>query len=327
MGKTGKENPEEEIFFQHYFQKALVIGKYFCYQIDLAEEVAQLSVIKLYLWKDKIVNTDKWIYQVARNYSLQIIKKQKKSAELELHLKHKKEQEEYSDLAEHPDLNQIFNELPTEFLDKKDIELAMDFYCNGFDKQKLVEKYDLDLSKVSEKLYHIRQEIILFLKFTGEFMFIPQIAGTRLNRNIHNFIRKLKHCLETLDFSELIAYTDNIDEIENLKNARKLIKLLHYKLRYIENGKYRLIIFYLTDKKMPYIIIFDVELADWKKIRMISRPVLPTRIIRINQAMEVSDEIYLKVKQEGDYLLNKEEAEKLINSMDTMDTTDLLLQK
>ena len=321
MGNFSKENSYEELNYQHYYQKALTIGKYFCHQIDLAEEVAQLTVIKLFLWKDKVECPDKWIYQVARNNSLQIINKQKKSAELILLLKRKQEQEQYSALVECPDLDKILHELPTEFLDTKDRELAIDFYCNGIDKSQLIEKYKLDDIKLSEKLYHIRQEVILYLKFTGDFTFIPKISGTRLNRNILNFIRKLKHCMETMDFTQLAPYADNIEELEKLKEAQKFVKLLNYELKHREKGKYSLFISYLTDKTFPFVIMFDIKLADWKKIRVISRLVVPKKVFRINQKLDGNDILLTKRTQNGNNLLSKAEADKILNKLDT---TDLL---
>jgi hypothetical protein len=62
MGNYAEKNIFEEKYYGQYFQKALSIGNYYCRDFDLAQEVAQLTIIKLYLWGDQVVN----LYQLRR---------------------------------------------------------------------------------------------------------------------------------------------------------------------------------------------------------------------------------------------------------------------
>ena len=215
MSKNRQENLVEEDFYTHYFQKALSIGEYFCHKPDYAQEIAQLTTIKLFLWKDKIEKPDKWVYQVARNYSLQLLQKVKANNEFINFCGQNEAEASFPELIEHPDLENVLNEIQEEFIKTGDIQLARDYFINEQEIDDLIGRYSLSQAKLSEKLYNIRQEIILYLKFNSGFKVVGKIPGTRLNRNIMNFIHKLKESLETHDFTEIIRFMEKPSDPED----------------------------------------------------------------------------------------------------------------
>ena len=298
----------EENFYTHYYQKALSIGEYFCRKSDYAQEITQLTTIKLFLWRDKIEKPDKWVYRVARNYSLQLLKKIQTNTEFIDSIGQNETEASFPELIEHLDLDNVLHEIPLEFINTGDFALARDYFIRELEFNDLVERYSLSPVKLSEKLYNIRQEIILYLKFNSGFKIVGKIPGTRLNRNIMNFIHKLKESLEMRDFTEIIRYMDKPTNLEDLKKVKIVQKVLRYELHYLEPGIYRLHVIYLLEGNIPYTISLKIKLTNWKKIRVISELKLPSKVIKISHE-DVDDyaRMLLIKKYSGENLLNNDE--------------------
>jgi hypothetical protein len=318
MGENGRKNFSEEEFYSHYYQKALSIGKYFCHTTELAQEIAQLTSIKLFLWKDKVQKPDQWVYQVARNYAFQLLKTYEKEGSFQETLQHVVKAEKYPNLMDMPKLEAVLSDVPASFLSDTEKEIAKDYFVKGLKLGQLVKNYAISEKSINEKIYHIKQEIILFLRFGTEFKMIPKIAGTHLNSNIMYFLRKLKNSLETQNFSILSGYIDNSVDLNKLVRAEKLVSIINYELRYNAPGTYRLLTAFLTDKKFPYAIAFTIKLTDYKKIRIISEPTLTERVVKFSPK-DMTDETKLinARKIDGSQVLSRDEALKLISKIKT----------
>ena len=318
MGENGQKNFSEEQFYDHYYQKALSIGKYFCHTNELAQEIAQLTSIKLFLWKDKVQKPEQWIYQVARNYAFQLLKSNKIEGDLKKKLQLTVQEENYPDLLEMPKLKAVLDDVPDSFLTETEKDIAKDYFVKGIQLEQLLEKYSISYESINEKIYHIKQEIILFLRFGTVFKMIPKIAGTHLNSNIMYFIRKLKHSLETQNFSELSGYLDGSIELDKLSQVEKLEKIINYELRYREPGIYRLICTFLADRKFPYNIAFTIKLTDYKKIRIISEPGLTTKVLKISPESLTEEVKLMNAKKiDGSQVLTLAEVQELEKKIKT----------
>ena len=318
MGENGQKNFSEEQFYDHYYQKALSIGKYFCHTNELAQEIAQLTSIKLFLWKDKVQKPEQWIYQVARNYAYQLMKKNKTEKEFQNILQNIFQSDAYPELIEMPQLEFVISKIPSSFLSDNEKLIAVDYFINKFTTDQLIKKHDLTEDNVNENIYHIKQEIILFLRFGTDFKMIPKIAGTHLNSNIMYFIRKLKHSLETQNFSELSGYLDSSIVLDKLTQVEKLEKIINYELRYREPGIYRLICTFLTDRKFPYNIAFTIKLTDYKKIRIISEPRITTKVVKISPESLTDDVKLMNARKiDGSQVLSIDEVRELEKKLKT----------
>jgi len=318
MGENGQKKNSEEQFYNHYYQKALSIGQYFCHTNELAQEIAQLTSIKLFLWKDKVQKPDQWIYQVARNYAYQLMKKNKTEKEFQYLLQKIIQSDAYPELIEMPQLEFVISKIPSSFLSDNEKLIAVDYFINKFTTDQLIKKHDLTEDNVNENIYHIKQEIILFLRFGTDFKMIPKIAGTHLNSNIMYFIRKLKHSLETQNFSELSGYLDSSIVLDKLTQVEKLEKIINYELRYREPGIYRLICTFLTDRKFPYNIAFTIKLTDYKKIRIISEPRITTKVVKISPESLTDDVKLMNARKiDGSQVLSIDEVRELEKKLKT----------
>jgi hypothetical protein len=314
LSEAWQDKFSEDSFYSHYYQKALTIGEHFCHKSHIAQEIAQLTTIKLFLWKERVEKPDKWVYQVARNFSLQMLDRLKSDTEFLQLIGAVSEAENYPDLIDHPNLEKIISEIPPEIFCESDRELARDYYVQEKDAGYLAEIYNLSEDSIIPKLYNIRQEIILYIKFTGNFKIICKVPGTKLNRNIMYLIEKLKQSLETQDFREVGKYLDSDKHLDSLKTARIVHKVHSYELSFLNPGLYRLNAIYLLENNVPYVISIDIQLADWKRIRIVSDFKFCKKIVKISRE-EVDDNIRrLKLrKHNGELLLSKEEILEIID--------------
>lgn len=318
MGENGKINFSEEQFYDHYYQKALSIGRYLCHTNELAQEIAQLTSIKLFLWKDRVQKPDQWIYQVARNYAYQLMKNNKSERDFHKALSRIIQSNSLPELIKIPHLETAISDIPASFLSEEEKLIAVDHFVHELGREQLITKYELSEDSLNEKIYHIKQEIILFLRFGTDFKVIPKIAGTHLNSNIMYFIRKLKHSLESQEFSELMRYIDTTIELVKLVKVEKLKKIINYELHYKEPGIYRLICTFLTEKNFPYILAFTIQLTDYKKIKIISEPTLTTKVLKISPD-SITDEVKLAHarKIDGSQILSLEEVKNMEKKLKT----------
>lgn len=323
MVKNLNKKTETEIFFENAYNKALNIGRYFCKDNDLAKEIAQLTTVKLYYKKDEVKSPDKWIYQVARNNALQILKKQQRNQELNREIELMKKNDNLPDVIEHPQLEKVILDLPSGFMNDIDKNIAFDYFCNDLKKSQISAKYDIDMSKINDKLYHLRQEIILYLKLEGDFFYIRNISGTRLNRNINNFIQRFTECLNKKDYSNLSHFTDNFKDFEVFNELPCIDKIKTFEIKK-KNNEYKLMIICLTAEEDPFVTFFTVTFKDFKKIDSISKPALPDKAYRVNSKDLGEFTSVLKLrKRNGQFYCTKKEIDEIIRITGAVDEMKL----
>lgn len=262
------------------FEKAKFIALKYVKEIDIAEEVAQLTSIKLYLNYDKIDKTkiNSWLFSVTRNLCMDIHRKQKKTQEL---------------LVDPLDLSKNFSHEATElnedldldiyaFISVADKKILKKYYNQNVPLAKLAQDFKIKKDKLRRKIYSLENEIKLFHLINSDVVYFNPIPSTSLAKKINNFFKNLSKSLENYDLSSMKRYCK--DAI--IHDSIKKIKIKSYetcKIKVIEDNNYNIIIAYLDFEKQLKVFNIRFTITKSGNIQVLEMPILPEKVLILDK--------------------------------------------
>jgi len=291
-------------------QKAYYVSIHYIHEIDMAKDIAQATAIKYYLNEEKIEKkkSNSWIYTVSKNLSFNYLKKHKKEF---TYVDSYFEQEQYSkkdDTKEILDIDDIV------IFSIKEKNLLKQYYAVSADLSLLARKTGIKKKILRNKIYVLEQEIKLFELLNDGILRTKSIPGTKLHRNIQNFLRRLKTCLDNNDLLKMKYYFSNCtinDEVSSIN----IKEIAQYDIDILEKNKYMLNIGYfdLEDEVKFFRIRF--EISEGSTINVIEFPIMPKKVFSFD-AKEIPIEILRQMQsnKKGVIPLTQKEFDKLIES-------------
>ncbi len=262
------------------FEKAKFIALKYVKEIDIAEEVAQLTSIKLYLNYDKIDKTkiDNWLFSVTRNLCMDIHRKQKKTQELLV---------DPLDLSkniahEATEINEDLNLDIYDFISVADRKLLKKYYNQNVSLPKLAQDFKIKKEKLRRKIHSLENEIKLFHLINSDVIYFNPIPNTNLARKINNFFKTLSKSLENDDLSSMKRYCKGAI----INDSIKKVKIKSYetcKIKVIENNNYNIIIAYLDFEKQLKVFNIRFTITKSGNIQVLEMPILPEKVLILDK--------------------------------------------
>jgi DNA-directed RNA polymerase specialized sigma24 family protein len=291
-------------------QNAFQVASHFLSDADSAQEIAQLTAIECFLNEEnmRIDTLHNWIYTVAKNKSLNLIKVQNKKLDIDPNLLATTIQAE--ETVDEIEFSEILSEIPKSIINLKDRKILQHALDRG------LKKAARDLNKNEDsfriKIYRLKQELILYQKLSSGMKTLDPIPGTRLHNNLLNFLRKLKTCLENNDFCFFVDFELD-DESRRRLEATSINRIVKYQLDIIKQNFYEVIVFYFDHKEMLDSIRFQISVDPHSRLKFITLPQMPKKIIKINNKNIPADlKAKLKPNKAGLLPLSREELDKEI---------------
>lgn len=277
------------------FEKAKYIAIRYVKDIDLAEEIAQLSSIQLFLNYGKIEKSkiNCWLFTVTRNLCMDLYRKNKKDLEIFVD---PVELSESSIIQAIEDEEQLDIDV-YDFISEADKKLLKKYYYQNIPISKLARDFKIKVKQLKQKIYSLENEIKLYHLVNSDVVYFKLVPTTKLTKQVNNFIKALIKALEKSDFVSMKRYCKDAIIHKSIEN----IKIKSYeacKIKVIEKDKYQIIIGYLDYENQ--IKVFNIKFTITKSgnIQVLEMPIIPKRVL-------VLDKKYIDPKSSVKELLNR----------------------
>jgi len=296
--------------YDKILQKAYQISMYYVKEDDTAKDIAQATAIKYFLNVEKINNekSNNWIFTVSKNLSLNHLKKYKRE------LVYSNTYFEEKNFENYPKTKKILTIDDIKIFNVKERNLLKQYYENSGDINKLVRKSKLNTKVLKNKIYNLEQERKLFELIYFGVQRTKSLPGTKLHRNIQNFLKKLKYSLNNGDLMKMKHYFSGCiinDEVSSIK----IKKIIQYDIDILETNKYLLNIGYHDSLKAIKFFRIRFEISEGSTINVIEFLIMPKKVFAFN-AKEIPIEILRQMQpnEKGVTDLTQDEFAKLLKS-------------
>ncbi|KQC07258.1 MAG: hypothetical protein APR54_06195, partial [Candidatus Cloacimonas sp. SDB] len=230
---------EDAIDYNLVLRKAYQVSMHYVHENDVAKDIAQAAAIKYYLNVEKIEKTksNSWIYTVSKNLSLNYLNKNKRELEYSRDFFEKKLQVEKKNNKTSLNIDEI------DVINAKERELLKRYYAVSGNLSLLAKQIGIKKEVLRQKIYRLEQEVKLFEVMRNGIISTNSIPGTKLNRNIKNFLSKLKICLNNNNLYKMKHYFSNC-KISNEVREIEIAEIAQYDIDIIEKNKFMLNIGY-----------------------------------------------------------------------------------
>jgi len=283
---------------------------YYVKEDDTAKDIAQTTAIKYFLNVDKIKNekSNTWIFTVSKNLSLNHLKRYKKEVLYSNSYFEKKL------LKDQPETKNTLTIDNIKIFNVKERDLLKQYYENSADINKLARKSKLKKKVLQNKIYNLEQERKLFELIYFGIQRTKSLPGTKLHRNIQNFLSKLLICLNNCDLMKMKHYFSECiinDEVSSIK----IKKIVQYDIDILEKNKYLLNIGYHDPSNTVKFFRIRFEISEGSTINVIEFPIMPKKVFAFN-AKEIPVEILRQMQpnKKGVTDLTQDEFAKLLKS-------------
>ncbi len=287
--------------------KAYQVSMHYIKEIDMAKDIAQATAIKYYLNEEKIETnrSDSWIFKVSKNLSFSYLKKNKRELNYSNSYFEEKLYTENADIKEPLDINTI------DIINAKERALLKKYYEVSLDLSLLAKKTGIKRNVLRQKIYRLEQEIKLFELIRDGVICTKSIPGTKLHRNIKNFLNKLKMCLANDKLMEMKHYFSDC-KINNEVSLINIKKIVQYDIDILEQNKYLLNIGYHDPKNEVKFFRIRFEISAGSTINVIEFPIMPKKVFAFD-AKDIPIEILrqMKVNEKGVIPLSQDEIDEL----------------
>jgi RNA polymerase sigma factor (sigma-70 family) len=277
------------------FEKAKFIAIKYVKDIDIAEDIAQLSSIQLYLNYDKINKTkiNSWFFVVIRNLCMDYHRKKSKDDELLV---------DPLELSQNIAFNQshTMDELDInayDFISVSDKKLLKKYYNDNVPVSKLAQDFKIKTQQLKRKIYSLENEIKLFHLVGSDIVYFNPIPTTKLTKKINNFINTLIKALDKSDFSSMTKYCKDAI-IHDSINKIQIKSYETCKIKVIDDKIYQIIIGYLDLENQIKIFNIKFTITDSGNIQVLEMPIFPKRVL-------ILDKKYVDPKNSEKELLNR----------------------
>ena len=312
---------EVAVDYNGILQKAYKVSMYYVKEDDTAKDIAQATAIKYYLNCETIdmKGSNSWIYKVSKNLSLNHLKKSKRV------LIYSNSYFEDKIYANSLSQKEILGIEDIEIFNIKEKQLLREYYEKSSNLGKLSKKYKMKLSVLKNKIYNLEKERKLFELIHEGVISTSSIPGTKLHRNIQNFLSKLKICLQNNDLSKMKHYFSKC-VINDEVNSIQIKKIVQYDIDILGHDKFMLNIGYKDPFNEVNFFRLSLEISNGSTINVIEFPIVPKKVFASN-VNEIPIEVLrqLQVNEKGVVPLSQEDIMKLIETQ--KDKIKVLVEK
>ncbi len=297
-----------EDIYNEIFHKAKIIALRYIADENIAEEIAQLTLIQYYFNEKNILREKRtnWIFKVSKNFCMNHFNSNNKQAKLYRELMI--EQVQYHDNSEKQKVknNSKYNEdnfsLDNyDFLSVEDKKILNKYLYVTSNIKKLSQDFKIKEMTLRNKIRNLLKEIEFFHLLERKVIGFETIPGTKFHYNIRNCLRKITSSLNSNNINLLVGYfksckiNDGIDSI-NIQEIKS------YKIRFDSDSSYNLIIAYIDFSNNLKFFDIKFKLTDNFSIHILEFPRFPKKVYRFNEKyVDETTNINILQDQKGVY--------------------------
>lgn len=310
---------QDAVDYNLVLSKAYQVSMHYVHENDMANDIAQATAIKYYLNKEKIEKKKikSWIFTVSKNLSFNYLKKCKRELYYFRNFFEEKLQVEDRNTRTSLDIDEI------DVINTKEKKLLKQYYAISGKLSLLAKQTGTKKEILRQKIYRLEQEVKLFELISDGVISTKSIPGTKLHRNIVNFLNKLKTCLNECDLLKM-KYCFSKCKINDEVSTIKIAKIAQYDIDILERNKFMLNIGYYNLENEVKFFRLRFEISEGSTIKVIEFPIMPKKVISFD-AKEIPIEILRQFQpnEKGVISLSQDEADELLKSQ--KDKIDVLI--
>jgi DNA-directed RNA polymerase specialized sigma24 family protein len=299
--------------YEEITKSAFQIASFYLADEDSAKEIAQLTAIECFVNKENLKQETltNWVFTVAKNKSLNLIKSQNRKLDYDPLILAKTTLDENL-FEQKMDLITLLTQIPMNVINQKDRKLLLHAFQRG------VKNAARDLNRNEQsfrlKIYRLKQELILYHRLESGFKRLNPIPGTRLHHNLMNFIKRIGVCLNNNDFCFLDEF--ELDEKSRYRLEQTSIRrVVKYQIDILKKNLYLFFVAFFDTNGNMKSLRFQIIANSGNRLQISTLPELPQKIIKINNR-DIPTELKEKLKPDKNGLipLFREELDKELNS-------------
>ena len=302
---------QNKVDYNLVLHKAYQVSMHYVHENDMAKDIAQATAIKYYLNVEKIekAKSNAWIYTVSKNLSINYLKKMKKELSYSSDFFENKIQAKNNDDKSISDIDEI------DMINIKEREMLKRYYAASGNLSLLAKQTGIKKEVLRQKIYRLEQEVKLFELMQDGIISTNSIPGTKLHRNIKNFLNKLKICLDNDNLTKMKNYF-SICKINNEVMDIKIAKIAQYDIDIIGKNKFMLNIGYYDLENNVKFFRLRFELSVGSTIKVIEFPIMPKKVIAFD-AKEIPIEVLRQFQpnEKGVITISQDEADELLEPL------------
>ena len=262
-------------------EKSKFIALKYVKDIDVAEEIAQLSSIQLYLNYDKIdkAKLSNWLFTVTRNLCMDFHRERSKSKEI---LVDPLEMSQVIAFEKDHTMEELDFDV-YDFITEADKNLLKKYYNQNVAISKLAKDFKIKQNQLKRKIYSLENEIKQFHLINSDVVYFNPVPTTKLTKKIDNFIKVLVKALKNNDLVSMKRYCKDAiihDSIEKIK-----IKSFEVcKIKITKDNAYQLVIGYLDFNNQVKFFNVKFIITELGGIQVLEMPIMPKRVLVLDKA-------------------------------------------
>lgn len=261
-------------------EKAKYIALKYVKNVDIAEEIAQLSSIQLYLNYAKIDKSkiNSWLFTVTRNLCMDYFRENKTNKEV---LVDSKELENFVPFENEFPVRELDLDLYS-FISDRDKRILKRYYYENHSITKLAQSFKIKQDQLKYKIYLLESEIKLFHLFDNQGVYFKPVPATKLTKNINRFISVLTVALKNNDLNSMKKYCKDAiihDSIEKIK-----IKSYETsKIKVESKDNFLIVVGYLDFEDNIRVFNIRFTITESNSIRVLEMPIIPNKVLVIDK--------------------------------------------
>jgi DNA-directed RNA polymerase specialized sigma24 family protein len=279
----------EDKLYNDIFTKSKSIAFKYINDTNVAEEIAQLTLIQFYLNKEKVdpAKTSNWIFTVTKNFCMDHYKTNNKQSDLTLEMMHyqdinSKAEDFKEDDSTNSQVDIVIDLDKYDFINPKDKKIISKYLYVSSDIKKLSKDFKIKEMTLRNKIRSLLNEIKHFHLIESGIIDFTPIKGTKFNRNISNCLNKLVQALNNNEINTLAGYFKGCKVNESIELI-KINRIDTYKVKLGKNGAHKLLIAYYDDSKSFKIFSINFTVNKDNSIHLTELPIFPKSVIAINK--------------------------------------------
>ncbi len=276
-----------ERYYDRVYTTAKKVAFLYIKNADDVEDIIQLTLMQFYLNKDKITEEKiyNWVFTVTKNFCMQYFRSRKKEDELK-----KSYIIEASSNLSHDDNQDKKNEENLiiididqyGFINNKDKVILKDYIDKHNSISKLSKSYKVKKKTLQNKINLLLKEIKLYHIIQSQPHVFDALPGTKLSRNINNFLKTITKAIETNEIDKLKHYLSDCkinDSIDNLY----VKEVSSYRIQIVASNIYMLIVGFIDLDDHVKFFMARFKLINNYTLKFIEFPIFPKRVVALDK--------------------------------------------
>ncbi len=276
-----------ERYYDRVYKTAKKVAFLYVKNADDVEDIIQLTIMQFYLNKDKVIeeNIYNWVFTVTKNFCMQYFRSRNKENELKKSyvIEASSNFSHYDNLGkENEDKLAIIDIDQYGFINNKDKVILKEYIDKHKSISKLSKSYKVKKKTLQNRINLLLKEIKLYHIIKSQPHVFDALPGTKLSRNINNFLKTITQAIEANELDKLKHYLSDCKINDSINNLR-VKEVSSYRIQIVASNIYMLIVGFIDLDDQVKFFMARFKLINNYTLKFIEFPIFPKRVVALDK--------------------------------------------